>query len=451
MTDMSWKPTAVEMKAAEALSSHKGELRRGLMIAGVFFVGLLGWAAVTPLDAGAIAQGVVAVSGSRQAVQHRDGGIVTALSVTEGQSVKQGDLLVTISASELVAAERGMAGELINLLAHRSRLQAERDGRGQMQAPPEFARLVPEDRAMAADAMRGQRTLFNARRSALSGEKNVLGERIAQHRAQISAFEHQRRANREQQRLIGEELGGLKELEAEGFVSKNRVRMMQRSAAELDGNYGAHTADIARTSEAIGETRLQMVSLDRQALETVATQLRDVQVRVDELQPKLLAAREQLKRAMVRAPATGRVVGLKAHTVGGVVAPGEMLMEIVPLNRALVIEAKVSPTDADDLLVGMQTQVRFSSLQERNLPMLHGEISRVSADSLEDERSGNRYFTMEVIVPPAELDKIRKVRGDMGLKAGLPAEVLVPLRKRTALGYLLEPLTQMLWRSGREH
>ncbi len=448
MTDMSWAPEP--LKIYEELASPKREVRKGFIAAGAFFIGLLGWAALTPLDAGAIAQGVVAVSGNRQAVQHRDGGLVTALNVSEGQFVKQGDLLITISASELVAAERGMAGELVNLYAQRARLQAERDGTS-LQAPSEFGSLVPEDKALAAEALHGQRQLLSARRDVLQSEQAVLGQRVEQHNAQIGAYRHQINANRRQQQLIGDELGGLRELESRGFVSKNRVRMMERNAAELDGGFGAFNADIARSHEAIGEARMQMVSLRRQILEGVATQLRDVQVRIDEVQPKLFATREQLKRAMVRAPAAGQVVGLKVHTVGGVVAPGEMLMEIVPQDKALVIEAKASPTDADDLKIGMPTQIRFSALQERNLPLLHGQISKVSADSFEDERSGMHHFKIEIIVPQAELAKIRAVRGDAGIKAGLPAEVVVPLRKRTALGYLLDPLSQMFWLSGREH
>jgi HlyD family secretion protein len=383
-------------------------------------------------------------------VQHREGGIVVGLNVVEGQAVKEGDLLVTISASELVAAERGMAGELVNLYAQRARLQAERDG-SSLKTPKEFASLAPDDQPLASEAMLGQKMLLSARREALQGEQSVIGQRIEQHNAQISAYRHQMDANRKQQVLISDELSGLKELEARGFVSKNRVRMMERSAAELDGNFGAFNADIARSNEAIGESRMQIVSVRRQILEGVATQLREVQVRIDEVQPKLVAAREQLKRAMVRSPATGRVVGLNVHTVGGVVAPGEMLMEIVPQDKALVVDAKASPSDADDLKVGMPTQVRFSSLQERNLPVLHGRINKVSADSFEDERTGIRHFKIEVVVPPAELAKIKEVRGDTGIKAGLPADVFVPMRKRTALGYLLDPLTQMLWLSGREH
>jgi HlyD family type I secretion membrane fusion protein len=449
MTDMSFAPKTSD--AVNELSSPKTEIRKGFIVAGAFFIGLLGWAALTPLDAGAIAQGVVAVSGSRQTVQHRDGGIVTALNVTEGQLVQKGDLLITISASELVANERGMTGEVVNLLAVRERLRAERDGRPTVRTPVEFASLAREDMPLASEAIGGQRLLFAARRNAMGTERAVIGQQIEQYRAQIGGYKHQIGANLEQQRLIRDEVEGLRELEARGFVSKNRIRAMERGAAELDGGYGAFTADIARSSEAIGEARMQMVSLDRKLLEDAATQMRDVQVRLDDLQPKLLSIREQLKRAMIRATATGRVVGLKAHTVGGVVAAGETLMEIVPLNRALVIEAKASPNDADDLKPNMVTQVRFSALHERNLPILSGRISKVSADSFEDERTGMRHFMIEVIVPPTELDKIRQVRGDSGLKAGLPAEVLVPMRKRTALGYLTEPLTQMLWLAGREH
>lgn len=167
--------------------------------------------------------------------------------------------------------------------------------------------------------------------------------------------------------------------------------------------------------------------------------------------PRLSAAREQIERSKIRAPASGRVVGLKVFTVGGVISPGDTLMEIVPQDKRLLIEAKASPTDADDLQVGMHTQIRFPALQERNMPILQGRIANVSADSFEDERTGARYFRVEVEVPPEQLSVIREFRADGGLRPGLPAEVLVPLRKRSALSYLIEPLTQSLWRAGREH
>lgn len=453
MTDMAWKPPA----AGEAASANETadrphrELRIGGLIVAAFFVGVLGWAAVTPLDAGAYAPGVIAVSGSRQAVQHRDGGIVTALHVVEGQRVNKGEALLTISASELVATERGLAGEVIALLAQRARLIAELGGLQSVAEPVEFSSLTPEDRVLATEALRGQRQLFEARRSSVRTQRNVLRQRMLQHSEQINGFSYQMQSNKLQQQLIADELNGLRSLLPKGFVSINRVRSMERAAAELDGSYGAFRADIARSSEAIGEAEMQIVGIDKQMLEEVAARQQEVQVRLDELQPKLISVREQLARSTVRAPASGRVVGLKIFTVGGVVAAGDTLMEVVPQDRALVIDGKASPTDADDLSPGMKTQIRFTALQERNLPILAGQISKISADSFEDERSGLRYFKIELVVPPSELAKLRRFREDGGLRAGLPVDIMIPLRKRTALSYLIEPLTQTLWMAGREN
>lgn len=428
------------------------ELRTGGWIAGAFFVGLLGWAALTPLDAGAYAEGIVAVSGKRQVVQHKDGGIINAIMVQEGATVRKGQVVFMIAASELKANERALAGQVIALLAQKSRLVAEQTGAGSFEAPAEFATLPAEDRALADEALRGQRSLFNARRQSLGIQKNVLRQRELQLGQQISGYRRQVVSNREQQRLIGSELEGMRELAGRGFASLNTVRGLERTAAGLDGEFGSFTAHIAGTGEQIGQTRMEAVSLERQMLEGVAAQLNEIQVKLDELQPQLAAVREQIARAIVRAPAEGRVVGLAVSTVGGVVAPGDTLMEIVPQDRDLVIEAKVAPTDADDLVVGQDTQVRFSALHERNLPILNGKITKLSADSFADDRTSERFFRAEISVPETELSKIREVRGARtGLQAGLPVEVMVPLSKRTALDYLLEPLTQTIWRAGREH
>ena len=429
----------------------KRETRTGLLIAGAFFVGFLGIAAVTPLDAGAYAEGVVAVSGSKQAVQHRDGGIVTAIHVSEGKQVTKGQPLLQVTAPELIAAERGATSQVITLLAARARLVAEAGRASAVDEPVEYGQFIGSDKALAAQALHGQRMLFEARRSALGTERNVLGQRLRQHSEQVGGVRHQMRANKEQQRLIKEELAGLNELVGKGFVSKNRIREMERMASQLDGNYGAYQADTARTFEAMGETRLEIVSLDKHRLTEVAAELQEVQSRLDELQPKLLSLREQLARSTVRAPESGRVVGLTVFTVGGVIAAGATVMEIVPQDRDLIIEGKVSPTDADDLRLGMSTQIRFTALQERNLPILRGTISKVSADSLEDERTGQRYFKIEVVVPPAELSKVPSAAGNPRIRTGLPADVMIPLRKRTALAYIIEPLTQTLWLAGREN
>ncbi|NTZ43381.1 HlyD family type I secretion periplasmic adaptor subunit [Altererythrobacter sp. SALINAS58] len=452
MNDMSAKFAPLPaVQDEEAFDTPGKEFRVGGIIAGIFFVGLLGFAALTPLDAGAFAEGVVTVSGNRQAVQHQDGGTVTSIAVREGAMVDEGDVLLTISAPEVVASERGLTAEAIALQAQMARLVAERDRLGSVPTPEEFANLAEGDRQLAEDALRGQRLLFEARRASLGNERSLLAQRTRQQQEQINGYEEQIYYNREQSRLIDEELVGLRTLGERGFVSKSQIRSTERAAADLDGNHGALRSQVASTSESIGETSLRMVSLDRDMMEQVADELRSAQVRLSEIIPRLTAAREQLARSQVRAPAGGRVVGLKVFTVGGVVAPGETLMEIVPQDRRLLIEAKASPTDADDLVVGMDTQIRFPALQERNMPILEGEIANVSADSFEDERTGERFFRIQVEVPPHELAVIREFREDGGLRPGLPAEVMVPLRKRSALSYLTEPLTQTLWRAGREH
>jgi HlyD family secretion protein len=451
MNVLSSKIVGQPLDPSSETDSPSGEFRTGALIGGLFFVGLLGWAALTPLHAGAYAEGVVVVSGNRQVVQHREGGIITHLFVTEGQVVKKGDPLAIVSTSELVAAERGATGEVISLLAMRERLMTEQNGGSAVHEPAEFAAYTGEDKALAEAAMQGQRNVFRARRTSLFTERGVLSQRMAQHRQQINGFQHQIRANLEQQRLISDEVAGLADLVPKGFVSLNRLRATERVASELRGNYGSHTADVARSHEAIGESRMQMVSLDRQLITEAASQLREVQVRLDELKPKLLSLREQVARSVVRAPAGGRVVGLSVFTVGGVVAPGDKLMEVVPQDRDLVIDGKVAPNDADDVRPGMVTQVKFPALQERNMPILTGKVTKISADTLEDERSGIRYFKVEVRVPPEQMRLIRQVRPGGGLMAGLPAEVVIPLRKRTALQYLVEPLTQSLWKAGREN
>ncbi len=427
------------------------ELRMGGIIAGVFFVGVLGWAAFIPLDAAATAEGIVAVAGNRQAVQHRDGGIVTKLAVQEGQSVREGDLLLQISASELVAQERGLTGETIALHAQRARLLAERAGASAITVPAEFAALAADDQILADDAMRSQQMLFETRRSSAYTQRQVLEQRIRQHGEQISGISHQQTSNDLQKQLLSEELDGLKKLVPSGYVALNRVRAMEREVANLDGRDGSLRSDSARLTEAIGEARLEILGINRRMMEEVASELRDVQVRLDEQMPKLNATRQQIARATVRATATGRVVGLKIFTEGGVVNAGDTLMEIVPSDRMLVIEARAAATDADDLNVGMKTQIRFPALQEKDLPIVDGEISKVSADSFEDERTGAHYFEIEVMVPEESLAKLKEFRADGGIRAGLPAQVVVPLRKRTALGYLLEPLSSTFWKVGREH
>ena len=435
----------------EPVDDPTRDVRIGGAIAFLFFVVLMGWAAFAPLDAGVHAPGAVAVSGNRQAVQHREGGVVTAIHVREGQKVRAGQLLVEMAAPDLRAAERALTSDYLMLLAQRARLFAERAGQSNFPDPAEFADLAPADRALADQALQLQRAQLRATVAALGAQQSVLGQRSRQLVEQRGGYSRQAGSLREQQRILEDELRGMRELEKKGFASTNRIRALERAQEELRGREAAMVAEMARAGEGMGETRMQSLTLSRARQEEVATDLRDTQAKISEVLPKLISAREQLQRSMVRAPATGQVVGLSVFTVGGVVAPGQTLMEIVPDNKMLVIQAQVDPRGADDVYQGQEAQVRFTSVEDRTLPLLTGKVRTISADSFTDEKSGRSYFRAEVEVAPSELNKVRDVLGQGKLRPGLPVEVVLATRKRTALQYILEPLYSQFWRSLREH
>jgi HlyD family type I secretion membrane fusion protein len=428
--------------------SPRFELWVGGAVIAAFFVLFLGWAAFAPLDAGAYAPGQVAVSGNRQAVQHQDGGVVSALRVAEGDEVREGQVLIELSAGNLRAVERGVAGEVYALMAQRARMIAERDRLRAVPTPEEFAELDEADRALADEALRLQRRQFAARGAGRSTETGVLGQRISQLQDRMEGYERQLASSREQQRLILEELEGMRSLAAQGYAPLNRVRALERTAASLEGEEGALMAQIAATREQMGETRLQMLGVNTQLDEDVSEQLRQVEVRLNELQPRLGELRSQIARAQVRSPATGQVVGLSVFTPGGVVQAGQVLMEIVPDDASQVLIARIEPADIDNLRVGMETEVRFPGLREQVPPIIRGEVTRLSADSFVDEQTGDSHFRAEIVVSPEAMAPLGDAAED--IRPGMPVEVVVLLRKRTALSYLVEPLTRNLWRSGSQ-
>lgn len=438
--------------ATADLADPRRDIRLGLIVAALFFIGFLGWALFIRLDAAAYAPGTLVVSGQRQAVQHRDGGMVGQIFVHEGERVRRGQLLMTLAAAEVRAQERALASQAIRLLAQRSRLEAEQMGRATITEPREFASLAPEDRDEARLAMRLQRTELSARTAVLAAQRGALGERVAQSGEQGRGLGEQAAAAREQLRLINEQIAALRPIADRGFVSQTRMRELERARAELEGQRGQYTAGVAQTAGAVRENRIQVLEAERVFRERTAADLRDVESRLGEVMPRWVAARDQLARTAIRAPATGAVVGLTIFTPGGVIAPGQKLMDIVPERQPLRIQARIAPDDADDLHVGQRTLVKFPGLHERTLPNLDGTLTRLSADSFIDEKTGQTYFTGEVTVPLDQIALIRKVRGrDFALRAGMPVQILIPLRKRTALDYALEPLVGSFWSSFREH
>ena len=424
----------------------------GIGITAVFLLALLGWGLFARLDAAVVAPGLITVLGNRQSVQHRDGGIVSDLAVREGDRVTAGQVLLKLNTAELSANVKASADQVIQLRAMQARLLAELSGDAQVRFPADFAVAPEDERPFVAAAELLQRREFETRRAAMLTSKQVLGQRERELAEQIRGYRGQLVAKKEQQGLITQEIDSLKRLQELGLVPATRMRSLQRSRSDLTGSEGEYTATVARTEQEIGETRIRISDLERERAADNSKEYRGAEFQLAELQPKLAAMREQLSRSIVRAPASGRVVGLTIFTIGGVITPGQKLMDVVPENQPLVIEARVKPNDVTDLTVGRKTEIRITAFHDRQMPKLNGVVSKVSADAFVDEKAGISYFRAEVTVPASELEIIAKRRGPVtGLQPGLPVEVLIPLRRRNALEYLLEPLQRSLWVSFREH
>ena len=435
------------------LAAHPGhDIRTGLIVAAVFFLGFMGWATFARLDSAAYAQGSLVVAGQRQTVQHRDGGIVQRILVHDGDRVTRGQLLMALNADDARAVERGLASQAIRLLAQRARLEAEQLGQHTIAQPSEFASLTDDDAREAALAMQLQTQELAARESVLAAQRGALNERIGQSGEEGRGLGQQAASTREQIRLLDDQIAALRPLADKGFVAQTRMRDLERARAELQGRGGQYTAGVAQSAGAARERELQSLEATRTFRERSASDLSDVETKLGDLLPKWTAAREQLARTEIRAPATGLVVGLTAFTPGGVVAAGQRLMDVVPERTPLVIQARFAPDDVDDLVAGQKTLIKFTGLHERSLPSLEGRLIRVSADALVEEKTGASYFQAEVQVPADQVAEIRTVRGRaFSLHAGMPVQVLVPLKKRTALDYMLEPLVGGFWSSFREH
>jgi HlyD family secretion protein len=427
------------------------ELRIGAAVAFAFFVIFLGWAAFAPLDAAAFANGQLQVSGQRQSVQHREGGIVSAIRVKEGQKVRAGEVLIELAGGEVRAQENAMASQMVNLLLQRARLEAEQQGASEVNWPTSFGYVnAPADQVAQSKIV--QEGEFRARRSLLLAQQNVLTKQSQESAQSAGGYGAQMASSVEQERLITEELDALRTVADKGFVSKSRIRALERAKADLAGQGGQYRANVAEAHLAANANRLREIEADRTYRERATTELKEVSATLDALTPKYREARDQLERLQIRAPVSGTVVGLSIFTVGGVIGAGQRLLDIVPEKAELVVAVRLSPTDIDDVAIGDQAELRFSGMHDRNLPIMMGKITRISADAMNDQKSGASFYTAELKVGPSEMQKLRDVRGpNFVLPAGAPVEAIIPVRKRTALQYAFEPLFSTLRKSGGEH
>ncbi len=416
----------------------------GLFLISFLIFGLGGWAAWASINGAVIAQATVVVESNIKKVQHAEGGIVSEIDVKDGAYVKAGQLLVRLDETETRANLSIVNAQLNELQARQARLEAERDQAQEVQFPQELSdqNSDPDIRKILI----GQRNLFQARRETNKGKREQLKQRVSQLEDEIKGLRAQQKSKEKQVKLIGQELSALKILREKDLVPINRVLALEREAARLDGERGEHIAAIARARGQIGETNLRIIQIDQDTQTEVLTELRDAQTKIAELLERRIAAHEKLKRTEIRAPKSGIVHQLNVHTIGGVITASEPIMLIVPKRDKLILEAQVAPQSIDQIKVAQKAVVRFSAFDQRTTPELNGEVAHVSADLTRPTTDAPPYYVVRIKLPQQELKRFGKRK----LKPGMPAEVFIQTGARTALSYLLKPLTDQIMRTFRE-
>jgi HlyD family type I secretion membrane fusion protein len=426
------------------------EMRSTLVIGGllllVFFVIGGGWAATAPLAGAAIASGVVSPDGKRKAVQHLEGGIIQDIRVKEGQTVKAGDPLVVLEDIGAKADVGALTSRLRALAAVEARLIAERTKASTIRF--DHPSLADVDDADVRATLDQQRNQFETRLHNDRGREAILGQRVLQLEQQILGAERQLAGVRRQTELVRDEIVVVDQLVRAGFERRPRLLALQRTEAELMGSEGELVSRIARSQEAIGETRMQILALTTERIAEVDAQLSDTQAKRLELENQIRQSLDKLKRTMIIAPVDGVVLDVPFKTIGGVVKPGDKVLEIVPNTADLIIDARVSPNDIDDIHTGATARVVFPSYPQRYQTRIEGKVILVSGDAFEDQRSGAPFYLTKVRIDD---DQMKLLAPGIELTPGMPAEVFIQTIERTLLDYLLDPLLQTIRRSFREH
>jgi HlyD family secretion protein len=415
----------------------------GLLLIFVLIGGLGTWAATTEIAGAVVTHGNVVVESNVKKVQHPTGGVVAKIYVKEGDKVKANQLLIRLDDTVTRANLRVISKQLDELGMRAARLAAERDGT-ELSVPDDVQRRMKEPNIERI--VNGERSLFESRRESKLKQVQQLRERIAQFEKEASGINAQINAKGKEIDLIAKELDGLKDLEKKRLVTTNRMVSLRREAARLQGERGQLIASAAKAKGMIAEVKLKILGLDQQFKTDVVDELRQVESKQAELEERGVAAEDQLRRVEIRAPQPGRVLQLSAHTVGGVLNPGDPIMLIVPEDDRLVVEARIAPRDIDQLQLDQPAVVRLTAFNQRTTPELTGKVTGISADRSKDAITGVDYFLARIALSEPELARL----GEKKLVPGMPADVQIRTDERTALSFLVKPLRDQIEKAFRE-
>ena len=417
----------------------------GLIIVLSIFGGLGAWSALAPLSSAALAPGVITVENYRKTVQHLEGGIVETILVRDGEMVKKDQTLVILEDTQPSALLEVIRGQYFISLARESRLMAQQYGWDKIVYPEELLEYQGDLRSK--DAIQMQNQTFNVRKQAYQGEVELYQGQIEQLRAKADGLRAQKSSRDRLVDSYRSELRDFRELLKEGYAEKQKVREFERNLAEKEGERGELISSFAAAELEISGTQLKILQLQKELQREVAKELSEVQSELFELRERLQSLEDTVLRTDIKAPDAGMVLGLQVHTLGAVIPPGGKILDIVPQNEKLIVEARVSPLDIDRISIGQIAEVRFSAFKSRTTPKVEGKLITISADRLVDEESRDKepYYLARVEITSQGLEDL--ARSELKLLPGMPAEVLINTGERTLLQYLMDPLSDTVARS----
>ncbi|KLK93522.1 secretion protein HylD [Microvirga vignae] len=423
----------------------RGPTRAGCVLTAAFLLGFGLCGSVVPIAAGASAPAIISPDGSRKTIQHLEGGIVEALRVRDGDTVSVGQPLVILSSIQPRATYETLLEQQRTLLVTRARLLAERAGQDELEVPSELRDSVND--SGFHKILEGQRQLLKTRHAMHRSRVRVLRQRIEQYQEQILGLQAQVQSATRQFELLNEEVEGKEQLQRKGILPKPELLRVQRMQAEILGRKGEYTGNISRVRQQIGETELQIAAFEAERADQITAQLDQARVELATNGERLLASKDILNRTTIRSPVAGKVVGLRVKTEGGVVQKGEPIMDIVPSDDMLLIDARIAPNDIDVVHVGLPAQVHLLAYANRTAPRISGVVKSVSADRLIDESTHQPYYLARVEV---DREEVRRNDPSIELVPGMPAEVLIVTGEQTLVQYLIKPFADALRRSLRE-
>ncbi len=436
-------PSATPQSAPDARSGPPAA-RIGLWALAIGFGGFLAWAALAPLDEGVPGSGMVTLDTKSKTVQHLTGGLVKEVLVREGQHVEQGELLLRLDEAVARANFEAARQRYVGLRAMQDRLEAEQREQGRITFHPDV--LAAKSDPLIQQALNTQEQLFSSRRAALRAELQSISESIEGQQGLIQSYQSMLLSRKSQLALLDEEFQNTRSLVADGYAPRNRQLELERALAETTANLAELQGNIVRAQRAVTELQQRSISRQQEYRKEVESQLAEISREVPADAEKYRAATDDLGRIDIKSPATGQVVGLAFQTVGGVVGPGQKLMDIVPEEQALLIEARVPPHLIDRVKKDISVDVRFSSFAHSPQLVVQGKVASVSGDLLVDQQSGMSYYLARVGVTAEGYKKL----GQRQLQPGMPVEVIFLTGERSMLTYLLSPLTKRLAASMKE-